>query len=1268
MNCCGKTMDGLDGDSNGGTFDGDVIITGDLNVEGGQLDLGVGPDGWSNIRSADAAFGLDLEAPTTKKIRLINGTTPIVEIDTNLNLIGSTGDVGLVPSSTTTTYDFIFPSGPGAATEVLTSQGPGLETYWSVGGGSGGGTVTSVALTVPAFLSVTGSPITTNGTFAVTLSGTPLPVLNGGTGTTTSTGTGSVVLSNSPSLTTPNIGVATGLIINLNGTTSGTVSIRVQPVAGTWNFNLPITAGTAGQVLTSQGGLTNAMTWTTPASPGTGTVTSVAMTVPTFLSVSGSPITTNGTFTVTLSGTPLPVLNGGTGTTTATGTSGSVVLSISPTITGTLTTSIISASGDISTSSTTPSTTTTTGAIRSGGGLGVVGNANIGGTLTSPNIAGSGQITAAGQLSTTATTASTSTTTGSLVSGGGAGIGGDLFVKQSVNVNYGGSFTAPQLKISPVTTGGISSLAFYRDVNNGSTAWVVGHGVGAVGDTNFAISSTLSGLNKIIITPSGPVQFPSGATSTTFINIIGSTSGTVTIQTQAVAGTYNYNLPITAGTSGQVLTSAGGIASPMTWTTPTIGTVTSVNMAVPTFLSVSGGPITTNGTFTVTLSGTPLPVLNGGTGVTTSTGSGSNVLSTSPTLTTPIFINPSTNNIGINGSTSGTVSILPQALFTSYNLNLPTSAGTAGQVLTSQGGGVTAMTWTNVGTGSVTSIAIAVPAFLNVSGSPIVSSGTITIGLSGSPLPILNGGTSTTTATGTVGSSVVLQNSPTITGTLTTGDIVCGRISAQSTLPHLLNNNGGSGIMVASYDPSAPDPSDRFIQFGMSATSSGATNIGYSRRSTGQGSFASIGLAGSGAGSVNVYFGNIAATSTTTGTVTIPGGLGLTSSIFSGGSITATSGITTTSGGANITGNSTLSGTLSITSTAGGLRLSPTITGNERSIGFYGSPNATGSLWVLGVGIAAPGDTFSIFNANFSANIFTIGYTTGLTTLKSLSVTDTTASTSTTTGSVVVGGGAGFGGAINALQVSTLSTQPTTLGTGINNFINNTNSVNGFIATFQNQSMIASSDHGIFIGMDPATVDGIGINFVKGVTAASNRLRIFHTFVGDSAFFYPPGTSSTSTTTGTVTVNGGLGVNGAVTATSFNITTPPTSFAPSITCATHSITINSSDSYYIKIGKLVTLSFSINFNIGTGSNNDLFMTLPFTAMPLIYSACTLDRTSDMTPGASDASGKTYEFQINQNLATGRFSRHGADSGTYFQYGGVGYSNVIVRGTITYFST
>jgi len=58
-------------------------------------------------------------------------------------------------------------------------------TAWVNSTGAGTGTVTSVGMTVPAFLSVTGSPITSAGTLAVSLSGTALPIANGGTGETT---------------------------------------------------------------------------------------------------------------------------------------------------------------------------------------------------------------------------------------------------------------------------------------------------------------------------------------------------------------------------------------------------------------------------------------------------------------------------------------------------------------------------------------------------------------------------------------------------------------------------------------------------------------------------------------------------------------------------------------------------------------------------------------------------------------------------------------------------------------------------------------------------------------------------------------------------------------------------------------------------------------------------------------------------------------------------------------------------------------------------
>jgi hypothetical protein len=133
------------------------------------------------------------------------------------------------------------------------------------------------------------------------------------------------------------------------------------------------------------------------------------------------------------------------------------------------------------------------------------------------------------------------------------------------------------------------------------------------------------------------------------------------------------------------------------------------------------------------------------------TGTGNNVRSISPSLSTSILL---------SGSTSGTITIQPQTSFTSYNYNLPITPGSVGQFLTSGGGSSSPMTWTTGGGGTVTSVSASVPAFLSISGSPITTSGTLAISLSGTALPVLNGGTGTTTNTGS--GSVVLNDSPSL--------------------------------------------------------------------------------------------------------------------------------------------------------------------------------------------------------------------------------------------------------------------------------------------------------------------------------------------------------------------------------------------------------------------------------------------------------------------------------------------------------------------------
>jgi len=105
----------------------------------------------------------------------------------------------------------------------------------------GGGTVTSVGLTMPAAFTVVGSPVTTSGTLAVTGAGNGAQYVDG---------TGALQ-------TFPSVGSGTVTSVGLTSSTSG-VTVASSPVTTSGNITLAIATAT-----TSQNGLLSSTDWTT---------------------------------------------------------------------------------------------------------------------------------------------------------------------------------------------------------------------------------------------------------------------------------------------------------------------------------------------------------------------------------------------------------------------------------------------------------------------------------------------------------------------------------------------------------------------------------------------------------------------------------------------------------------------------------------------------------------------------------------------------------------------------------------------------------------------------------------------------------------------------------------------------------------------------------------------------------------------------------------------------------------------------------------------
>ena len=327
------------------------------------------------------------------------------------------------------------------------------------------------------------------------------------------------------------------------------------------------------------------------------------------------------------------------------------------------------------------------------------------------------------------------------------------------------------------------------------------------------------GIVSYANTPNGSIYVRQSNSYVAAAQIVGQVAlinGGTNASLTAAAGGVVYSgasaLAISAvGTSGQVLTSAG--AGIPTWTTPTTGTVTSVTGTAPVVSSGGSTPAISMAAATGSVNGyltsTDWTTFNNkGSGSVTSVGFTGGLITVATATTTPALTVAGTSGGLVYFSSASTWA--SSALLTHYGVvygggagatPVATAAGTTGQVLTATTGG--APTWAAPATsGTVTSVAASVPAFLSITGSPITTSGTLAITYSGTALPVANGGTGLTagtsggvlyySATGTLASSALLTQygvvygggagaAPVSTAAGTTGQVLTATTSGAPT-------------------------------------------------------------------------------------------------------------------------------------------------------------------------------------------------------------------------------------------------------------------------------------------------------------------------------------------------------------------------------------------------------------------------------------------------------------------------------------------------------